>query len=204
MKLRDLRNQRFGKLLVIARAPNRERGNDRSDVCWECLCDCGKPCVVSAYHLLRGNWNSCGCQRGVVHGHARRGNKRTEYIIWCSMHKRCFNPNCPSYPRYGGRGITVCDEWSSFACFLSDMGSRPEGHCLDRIDNDKGYSKDNCRWASYQLSGENKRSTRYLTFRGETKSIAGWSRVLGIDHAALRHRLKNWTIEEALTIPKLR
>lgn len=137
-----------------------------------------------------------------IHGHGSRTNRSTEYSIWAGMRKRCLNPKFKGYKNYGGRGITVCSQWNSFTQFLIDMGCRPEGCCLDRIDNDKNYCKENCRWVTYTISAENRRSTRFITFKGETYCVARWAEKLGISHYSMRYRLKKFTLEEALTSPK--
>jgi hypothetical protein len=130
------------------------------------------------------------------------GNQHPLYQTWSNMRQRCRNPNDPKYPRYGGRGITIDPRWDSFAAFAEDMGERPVGTSLDRINNDKGYSPDNCRWATIREQIVNRSHTRWLTWQGITLCVADWERRLGLAPQKLRYRLRaGWTIERALTTP---
>ena len=119
------------------------------------------------------------------------------------MIRRCENPKAKNFPRYGGRGITVCERWrTSFEAFLSDMGSRPEGKTLDRIDNEGNYEPSNCRWATASEQQRNMRSNQWVEFNGERMIVTDWARRLGISHGTLRHRLaRGWSVELAFTTP---
>ncbi len=116
------------------------------------------------------------------------------------MKRRCYRKNYVDYHRYGGRGIEVCDEWkNSFLAFYKDMGERPKGKTLDRINNDKGYSQENCKWSTPREQANNRRNNRFLTHKGKTLTVAQWARKLGVKDGILRYRLrKNWAIEEVL------
>lgn len=119
------------------------------------------------------------------------------------MKRRCYNANTKDYPGYGGRGITVCDRWrNDFAAFLFDMGIRPPGASIDRIDNNGPYSPDNCRWTDSMTQAHNSSKVKRLTFRGEALPMSEWARRSGLQVSTLYARLRNgWTIERALTTP---
>ena len=121
------------------------------------------------------------------------------YGIWGAMLRRCRNPRCKAYPDYGGRGIAVCDRWLRFENFFEDMGERPDGSSLDRIDNDEGYSPENCRWRSLTEQGNNKRNNVLIEHGGEFLTPAEWSRRTGIKDATIRQRIRlGWTVSRAL------
>ena len=137
-------------------------------------CDCGVERVLPERHLVTGNTTSCGCRHREVsrdqivrlstkHGNAKRGGWSGAYTSWSSMVQRCTNTDDPNWPSYGGRGITVCERWMHFPFFLADMGERPKGTTLDRRDNDKGYSPENCRWATPATQRKNQRRGVKLT-----------------------------------------
>src|SRR5689334_9648060 len=121
----------------------------------------------------------------------KKRNQWPIYNIWRCMRVRCRNKN---HPIYGGRGITVCSEWEIFDNFYRDMGERPDGMSIDRIDNSKGYSKENCRWATPRQQVENSRNAKHIEVNGITKTVAGWARHFGITHTALSHAAKNKNI----------
>jgi hypothetical protein len=166
----DLTGQVFGRLTVVSLSGKRGSGGNRF---WLCHCQCGNETLVTGSDLRRttGNTRSCGClQRersaaaNTIHGHSGRGSSSPTYYSWQRMKARCYNPNEPNFSNYGGRGITVCDRWrfgedgrSGFECFLADMGEKPPGIVLDRIDNDGNYSPANARWATHEQSANNRR-----------------------------------------------
>ena len=125
-----------------------------------------------------------------------------EYSVWEQMKNRCCNENSPSFPRYGGRGIKLCKDWYSFRSFYRDMGVRPDGFQLERVDNDGPYCPENCVWASRSEQARNKRNTRRLTFCNVTLSISEWSDLTGLKTETIRARLDKlgWSVEEALTV----
>lgn len=138
------------------------------------------------------------------HRNTTHGRSHTPiYRTWASMCNRCTNQNDPNYPRYGGRGITVCERWgSSFDNFLADMGERPEGMSIERKDNSGNYEPGNCRWATRKEQAQNTRRNVQLTFGGRTQPMVAWAAEVGITPAALRLRLqKGWTLERALSSP---
>ena len=179
-KLDNLVGQRFGRLTVLSRAENIS-----GLTAWKCQCDCGNTIIVIGNNLKRGHTKSCGCYRvdhtvsaKTIHG---LSNERI-YVVWEKIKGRCYDPNNPSYPRYGGRGIVMCDEWrddpTAFVHWSLEHGYDPHakyGECtLDRIDNNKGYGPENCRWASEKVQANNRRSNRLITHNGETKTLAQW------------------------------
>ena len=153
---RDLAGATFGRLTVIGRAEPRRF--------WLCKCACGTLKNIRHDHLVDGRVRSCGClgrestgQRSLTHGHTRQRTLTPEYESWASMLSRCRNPNATQYKWYGGKGIKVCDRWQSFENFLADMGTRPEGTSLDRIDPYGNYEPSNCRWADRLEQRRNQR-----------------------------------------------
>lgn len=139
------------------------------------------------------------------YGSSSGGYKVAEYNVWRKMISRCSNPKDKDFPYYGGRGIGVSDMWyECFHNFITDMGNRPKGTMLERKDNDLGYSKENCIWATRKQQMNNKRSNRLLHFSGLTLTMAQWSERLGFRKGTILFRLKRgWTIERTLTTPKL-
>jgi hypothetical protein len=133
----------------------------------------------------------------------KHGKKWTRvYGIWCAMRSRCGNPNTKFYELYGGRGITVCDRWQKFDAFLEDMGEPPEGHSIERIDNDKGYSKDNCKWIPLKDQAKNRRSARMIEAHGKNMTLTEWAEQSGIDAKTIWHRLNyGWSADDAVTKP---
>ncbi len=154
-KIIDLTGKRFGRLKVIERAKSQ-----CGRACWKCQCDCGNIKIIIGKSLRNGNTKSCGClmkeaNREKMTTHGMRGNPL--YAVWRAMRQRCNNTNDKAYKNYGGRGIMVCHRWQKFENFFEDMGVCPTGFTLERIDNDKGYQKNNCKWATRLEQARNKR-----------------------------------------------
>jgi hypothetical protein len=121
---------------------------------------------------------------------------------WNQMHSRCSNPKSVEFHNYGARGIKVCDRWQDFRTFAADMGERPNGYTLDRIDNDGPYSPDNCRWATLSQQMRNSRQAHYLEHDGKRMTVIEWATLLNIRHESIRTRLRlGWSVERALTEP---
>lgn len=164
----------FNQLRVIGYAG---ASKNKQHSMWQAECACGNLIVVTSSSLRRGT-KSCGCVKRITNKDNNRKHGLSgspEYSIWSRIKNRCQNINSPDYVDYGGRGIEVCERWMSFECFYSDMGRRPTiHHSIDRIDNNKGYSPDNCQWATAERQARNRRSSRMVEIDGETKSLAEW------------------------------
>lgn len=195
----DITGRKFHKLTAVKRAGFREGAKCRKSL-WLCRCDCGRDAIVAYVELLAGATKSCGCIIG-QHKRTHGATDTPEFKVWSSMHRRCTDPKVPGYPRYGGRGISVCERWNDFANFLADVGVRPSpDHSIDRRDNDGNYEPANCRWATRIEQSNNRRSSLAVTLHGLTKTAAEWERERGLKPGIVSRRLaKGWDIEKALS-----
>lgn len=204
-RTKDLSRQKFGRLTVLRYAGVQPHPCGKVSPLWFCVCKCGNTKITTGALLRRRETRSCGClQREVTsankHKHGMCGKKI--YNIWQNMLHRCLNPRNPAFSNYGGRGIKVCARWKKFENFYADMGNPPPERTLDREDNDGPYSLKNCRWATRVTQANNSRKNVFLTYQGQTHTLAQWSRKVGIDPTLLSHRLiKNWSPEKALFHP---
>ena len=191
--------KRYGKLEVLSQAT--QTGVHPK---WNCLCDCGKKSIVTSTKLVSGSTKSCGCLR-VNAQDFRKSEVKTiypkEHSIWKNMRQRCLNPNTHKYFIYGGRGITIDSSWNSFRNFIEDMGNRPSlKHSLGRIDNNKGYSKVNCRWETSEQQMNNTSRNVFLDFKNQRKTVSQWEKFLGFAHGTVKSRIyRGWSIEKSLT-----
>ena len=180
----DLTGQRFGLLTVIERAPSHKR-----KTYWTCKCDCGNTITTVTVSLRHTGKTSCGCDTSFKRSTRVRTHNKSKspaYKSWTMMKYRCLNPNYTHYKYYGGRGIGICQEWiDSFETFYRDMGDRPEGLTLDRIDTDKGYCKENCKWSTRAEQIDNRRNKVFLTHAGHRMYIKDWATVLGVTRAQI-------------------
>jgi hypothetical protein len=136
------------------------------------------------------------------HGHKRRGRVSSTYSSWQNMVQRCTDPRAEEYPRYGGAGVTVHARWQTFEGFLADMGERPPGTSLDRVDGTRGYEPGNCRWATPTEQSRNRRSNVRLTYQGKTLCVVEWAELLGVPQDRIRNRIRyGWPVERILSNP---
>lgn len=196
-KIKNIAGQKFNMLTAIKIASH-------SPLKWECRCDCGNICCVRAGNLMHGKQKSCGCL-------SRRGNPKHNqsytrvYRIYAKIKRRCFAEDDPAFPRYGGRGITMCNEWKdsfeSFSHWAYASGYRDD-LSIDRIDNDGNYSPENCRWANVYEQANNKRNSTRYSYQGKTQTLASWCREKNMSYKVVWYRLsKGWPFEEAISKP---
>lgn len=192
-KIIDLTDQKFGKLTVIQVSHKTKRG-----VAWNCKCDCGNIHVVLSQYLRSGATNSCGC----LTSSKKCFSSSPEYRSYKAMIQRCYDTKNLSYKRYGAKGIKVCAEWEKdFFSFLRDMGEKPEGYTLDRINSLGNYEKENCRWATPQQQANNRFSNFLITYNDKTQTLTQWANEYGLHWATLRKRIISlkWDIHKAIT-----
>jgi len=200
----QLIGNKFNRLFVNERVQNNKHGK----AMFRCTCECGNIVDVESSRVKNGHTKSCGClqkerARYAVMAHSTtHGMSGTPtFTSWTSMRNRCYRVKDKEYANYGGRGIVVCDEWrNSFQKFYEDLGERPEGSSLDRIDTDGGYTPQNCKWSTPKEQAQNRRGTQFISFNGMTKCVAEWERFVGLGRNCIGRRLKaGWDIERALT-----
>ncbi len=203
-RLIDLTGARFGRLTLLGPNPQRTK---QGSIMWDCLCDCGVTTKALAPNLKSGDIRSCGClarelsvKRATIHGQA----DSREYRSWAHAKGRCENPRDAAFVNYGGRGISMCERWSSsFGAFIEDLGPCPTGKTLDRFPNNDGnYEPGNCRWATRREQNSNKRSTVRISFNGKSLLLDEWADELGVPLALLKsRRRRGWPVEKMLAIP---
>lgn len=203
----DITGQRFGKYVVLGKAPTQKRR-----AMWYCQCDCGSAVkIVRGQHLKSGRIISCGCvgrehsrEAKITHG----GCHERLYMVWQNMKNRCYRENIKSYKDYGARGIKVCDEWrsdySAFKSWAENNGydeNAPYGKCtLDRIDVNGDYSPSNCRWVDAETQANNRRHNRKVIYCGEEYTLAELARHLGVKYGTVRDRVNKELTGENLSI----
>lgn len=198
----DLTGLRFGKLKVISRSETRKGLRY-----WKCKCDCGNYTNVSSTNLKYGGILSCGCfytERLKTHG---LSDTRL-YRIYSGMKTRCYNPNTKAYHHYGGRGISICDEWLGENGFMNFYDWAMENGysdnlSIDRIDVNGNYEPNNCRWATQETQTRNKRNNLIIEYKGVSKTLVEWSEEIGISYSILNDRITmlGWDTKKAFTTP---
>ncbi len=197
----EMVGKRFGRLIVVRRDFTIRK---RPDAFWMCKCDCGTVKAINGCRLRDGSTISCRCYiraklLEIRTTHGKRSNPM--YSVWKAMIRRCSNSDDPSYKNYGGRGIQVCESWKNVETFFADMGTRPEGMTLERVDVDAGYSPENCVWASRSQQGRNRRNNRIVNVFGVRKIMSDWAREMNISVGVLRYRIESgWTISADLSM----
>lgn len=200
-QLVDRTGIRYGKLLVLSRDTSIGPASKGARVRWVCRCDCGEIANATGHELASGDTQSCGCVRRELRGDMSRTHglaRSATYRSWQAMKERCGSSNHAKYPTYGGRGIRVCDRWlNSFENFYADMGGRPKDMTVDRIDNDLGYEPTNCRWATAETQGNNRRTN--VTWNGQSYSIKQLAKKVGVPRTSLNKLLlRGMPLEEAV------
>jgi hypothetical protein len=187
---------------------SHSKPNKKSDEYWFFKCDCGNEKVSRFYDVKNGKINSCGCLHKKQLAERNKSNSKHGYFgtptyeSWASIIERCFNINSSNYQSYGAKGITMCQKWrESFEEFLKDMGERPEGFSIDRIDVYGNYEPNNCRWASAKTQANNRTNNRKINFNNQNLNLSEWSDITGIKPSTISKRIDKlgWSIEEALT-----
>lgn len=200
----DITGNKYGKLTVLRRVENAPKGKAR----WECRCDCGNVVIVRGGDLKYGTVKSCGCLRSnTIARCTTHGMSKTRlYQTWANIKERCCNKRHPAYSLYGGRGIAVSEEWkNSFEAFASwalSNGYRDD-LTIERIDYNKGYMPENCRWISMSEQANNRRSNVSITFNNETHNLSEWCKIYGKEYNLVYNRIhKNkWNFERAMFEP---
>lgn len=207
-KFIDLTGQKFGYWTVIERATNNNKGEAR----WLCRCECGALKVVLGSSLRRGLSTNCGCKRleKFKKSNTKHGKRQHPlYVVWVDIKRRCLNKNDSAYVYYGGRSITICNEWiDNFENFYnwSIKNGYKKGLSIDRIDTNGNYEPKNCRWTNAKTQARNRRNNFNITYNGQTKCLSEWSEILGINRGTLKSRIlrSKWSIEKAFNTPILR
>lgn len=201
-KLIDISGGKFNNLLVVERDYNGKPGK----AYWKCLCDCGNETIVSGSNLRNGSVKSCGCLNYNSKNKTHGMSKSSLYNIWNGMKFRCTNKNSDSYKNYGQRGISVCEEWfnnpQSFIEWALKNGYE-EGLTIDRMDNEKDYCPENCRWISKGEQAKNRRMNYCIEYKGETKTLWELCEELNLNYNLVHNRIKKlgWSFEKAINTP---
>lgn len=199
--LKDYAGETFGRLIAVSLVEREDKWNDHK---WLFKCQCGNEKVAGIKQVRSGHTSSCGClasevvvKRNTSHGLSK--NSAT-YRSWKDMRARCNSPSNSDFKDYGGRGVSICDRWNDFGAFFADMGERPTGTTLDRIEVNGNYEPSNCRWATASQQANNKRSNHVIEYRGQKRTLLQWCGEFGIDHSKARYRLKmGWALDDVFS-----
>ena len=205
MKQLNLTGERFGKLVAIKTIGKNKNGA----YLWQCKCDCGNEIIANVGNLKNGHTKSCGCLRvdRCKTNFTKHGLEHTRlYGIWSDMRLRCYDEKNIAYHRYGGRGITICDEWKNDVKAFYDWATAngyKDSLTIDRIDNDGNYCPENCRWATVKEQASNRRSNILVTHNGKTQTMKKWANEVGTPYKVVWARMQKlgWSAERALTEP---
>lgn len=218
----DLSGQKFVRWLVIDRAEDYvffdKTGKRKIQTQWNCLCDCGNKSICRGNQLKSKNTQSCGCLKKELHDMRisksivpqNHGKGRRIYRIYSNMKQRCYNSNTPTYEYYGGKGVYICDDWlnkkNGFINFYdwSMNNGYSEKLTIDRINVDKNYSPDNCRWVDMETQANNKTTSCFVKINNEIKTVKQWCDFYNLSYSAVRGRINQygWSVKKALEIPK--
>lgn len=198
MRFINQEGKEYGKLTVGKRI-----GTKSQSPLWECSCECGNITTATTRDLTTGHKQSCGCIGSSNHFYIHNGRRTRLYGIWKGMRQRCYNPNNHAYHRYGGRGITVCDEWNNDFVTFRDWAlanGYSDNLSIDRKDNNGNYDPSNCRWATQKEQMNNVSYNRKVEWNGEEHTVAEWAEITGLSQGVIAARLNNgWNIERTLT-----
>lgn len=210
-QLIDISGQKFGRLLVLKTYTKQLKNYKAAVAFCDCICDCGTKITIRKGNLVNGHTKSCKCfrvetssKRHYIHGKS----KSSEHKIWSAMKRRCNNTKDQFYKYYGGRGIMVCSAWlNSFVQFYKDMGPRPsKKHSIERRNNNKGYSKSNCYWATYKEQSNNRRNNAKFKYKGKWVTVFQLSQISNKSQKLIYHRLHKlkWSVTRAIKSPKMK
>ena len=200
-KLRnDLTGKQFDYLYVIRRSLDKGKGK-KPVVKWDCLCKCGKVVAVKSDSLLTGHTKSCGCRK-IKHGYS---HKERLYTTWCNMRRRCSDPTNKRWEQYGGKGVTVCSEWSEYLPFRkwAMKNGYTDFLSIDRINNDGNYEPSNCRWVDSKVQTNNCSRNRIIEYKGKNFTMSELSEHIGLSYSALQHRIdRGWSMDRIVSQPQ--
>ncbi len=210
MSIKDLTGKKFGYLTALQYTGKKTKSGHNA--IWLCICDCGNFTEMSSGNLQTPGVHSCGCyakERMAKLNYKHGGKKERLYMVWLSMKRRCYDKTFTDYENYGGRGITVCDEFQDYAKFREwamangyDKYAKKQMCTIDRIDVNGNYTPENCRWASAKVQQNNRRNNRIITYKGETHTLAEWNRIKDFPTDTIGKRLSNgWTLDRAIETP---